>query len=116
MISSHKRLRKFNILAVFSILTQIASPILLQFEKQVKWYQGIPWYKQEADPYYYIRNGLTSVGDIIFQTYCLVFLYRLQRKLSGLGQAALNRIKTRITFLCAIIEIYLIVYLLLIWL
>ena len=116
MGSKNRRLRTFNILAFLCILTQIASPILLQFESGTSWYKGIPWYKQEADPYFYARNSLTTVADLILLSYCLVFMARLQRRLNLMGEAVLGRIKTRITFLCVIIEIFLIVYLLLVWL
>lgn len=116
MKRANPRFRIFLLLALFCILTQIASPILLSFEQKVEWYPGIPWYKQEADPFYYTRNGLTTVADLIFQFYCIKFMVNLQKRLKMIGGKPMVRIQTRIFFLCVVMEIYLLVYLVLIWL
>ena len=81
----------------------------------VDWYPDIPWYLEESNPNYYIRNGLTSLADLILQAYCIVFVVRLQRRLSKI-KSGLELIKVRITFACVLIEIYLIIFLLIIWL
>ena len=93
--------------------TQVLDPILSYGETNTAWYEGIPWYKQESNVYYYMRNGLTSVADIILQTYNIIFMIRLQKRLKLMKNGSINR---RIFFLCILIEIFLIIYLLLSWL
>jgi len=115
MEKNNSRLRTFNGLALFAILTQVANPILMYCETETDWYPGIPWYKQEANLFYYLRNSLTTVGDLILQTYCVVFMVRLNRGLTRLREPSLGRIKVRISFLGAIIEVFLITTLLMVW-
>ena len=68
-----------------------------------------------------MRNGLSTAADLTLQAYCLWYLRSLRRALRKYDsrhvrpQSVLS-IKARITFLAAIIEVFLVTYLLLIWL
>lgn len=62
----------------------MANPILMKYETRTEWYHGIPWYKQEQNVCYYLRNGLTTVADLILQAYCLCYIVRLWKRLNDL--------------------------------
>ena len=116
MSSNNRSLVTFHYLAAFCVLTQVLNPILMNYESRTIWYPGIPWYKQEQNFCYYLRNGLSTVANLILQGYCLVYILRLWKRLGKLDQVAFRNIKLRVAVLCIIIEVYLLTFLGLIWL
>ena len=54
------------ILSVFCVVTQVLNPVLIQLESTTEWYEGIPWYKQEACFWYFFRNGLSTLAILIY--------------------------------------------------
>ena len=100
----------------FAISTQIVNPFLMTQEPRTQWYAGIPWYKQENNVYYFVRNGLISTGNISLQVFCIFFTVQLSSRLSKREDHSLQRIKVRIILLSVIVETFLVTELLIIWL
>mgnify|MGYP006256256227 CR=1 FL=1 len=53
---------------------------------------------------------------LIFELYGTVYFCKLRANLGEMQQKSMRSVKTRIYFLCCIVQVYLVVYLLLIWL
>lgn len=107
MMNSTATLMAFYVLASLAICIQVLNVWLMNREPSTKWYPGIPWYKQENNFYYFLRNSLITAANLTLQAYSVVFTLRLCNQLSKRDETSFQRVKVRIVLLCVIIEVFL---------